>query len=64
MTKPINISILEITNILKVVFMANKKKAALLTDECVACGCCVKSCPMGAISIYKGLHAIWNPGRI
>ncbi|MGI6668150.1 MAG: 4Fe-4S binding protein [Acetivibrionales bacterium] len=44
--------------------MANKKKAALLTDECVACGCCVKSCPMGAISIYKGLHAIWNPGRI
>jgi MinD superfamily P-loop ATPase len=38
--------------------MRNRKKAALLSKECVACGCCAKSCPLGAISIYRGLHAL------
>lgn len=38
--------------------MVSRKKAALLSKECVACGCCAKSCPLGAISIYRGLHAL------
>lgn len=33
------------------------KKALVKDDLCVACGCCQKVCPMGAISIYKGLYA-------
>ncbi|MBR5566260.1 MAG: 4Fe-4S binding protein [Roseburia sp.] len=34
-----------------------RKKASILQNECVACGCCVKVCPLGAISIYKGVYA-------
>ena len=34
-----------------------KKKATVEQNLCVACGCCVKVCPMGAISIYRGLYA-------
>ena len=34
-----------------------RKKAEIPQDACVACGCCVKVCPMGAISIYKGIYA-------
>lgn len=34
------------------------KKAMVLEKECVACGCCVKVCPRGAIHIEKGTHAI------
>ncbi len=26
-------------------------------NECVACGCCVKVCPKGAIQIRKGIAA-------
>jgi len=33
------------------------KKAFVPADDCVACGCCVKVCPLGAISVYKGLYA-------
>lgn len=25
--------------------------------DCVACGCCVKVCPMGAIAVVKGIMA-------
>jgi Fe-S-cluster-containing hydrogenase component 2 len=28
--------------------------------NCVACGSCGKSCPIGVISVYKGLHARVN----
>jgi len=35
-----------------------KKKAVVLSKECVACGCCAKACPREAISIYKGLYAV------
>ena len=35
----------------------SKKKAKINTNICVACGCCMKVCPLGAISIYKGLFA-------
>ena len=34
-----------------------KRKANVQIKECVACGTCVKVCPVGAISVYKGLYA-------
>ena len=34
-----------------------RKKASIPQSECVACGCCIKVCPLGAISIYKGTYA-------
>ena len=34
-----------------------RKKASIPQSECVACGSCVKVCPLGAISIYKGVYA-------
>lgn len=33
------------------------KKIAYVLPECVACGCCVKKCPLGAISVPKGISA-------
>ncbi|WP_099467322.1 4Fe-4S binding protein [Konateibacter massiliensis] len=33
------------------------KKKAYVAKDCVACGCCVKVCPLDAISVYKGLYA-------
>ncbi len=38
--------------------MRVSKKMAVVSKECVACGSCVKVCPLGAISIFKGLYAI------
>jgi ferredoxin len=43
--------------------MARKRKATVQTKECVACGCCLKSCPLGAISVYRGLYALVDEGR-
>ena len=39
-----------------------KKKCRAFVQEtlCVACGCCVKVCPMAAIEIYKGIRAEIN----
>lgn len=34
-----------------------KRKAFVDEDSCVACGCCVKVCPMQAITIFKGIVA-------
>ena len=34
-----------------------KRKAIVNIRECVACGCCIKVCPRGAISIPKGIYA-------
>ena len=34
-----------------------KRKAVVDRDSCVACGCCVKACPMGAVQIFKGIVA-------
>lgn len=34
-----------------------KKKASVSKSECVACGCCVKVCPTGAITVFKGIYA-------
>ena len=33
------------------------KKIAVISNDCVACGSCLKVCPMAAVSIYKGCHA-------
>ena len=35
-----------------------KKLAVPDKKICVACGVCQKSCPRGAISIYKGCYAM------
>jgi len=34
-----------------------RRKAFVDQKDCVACGCCVKVCPMGAIQIAKGIMA-------
>ena len=34
------------------------KKAVVEKDYCVACGCCVKVCPLGAIQIDRGRWAV------
>lgn len=34
-----------------------KRKAIINIRECVACGCCIKVCPRGAISVPKGIYA-------
>lgn len=34
-----------------------KRKAVVNHEECVACGSCVKVCPMSTIQVYKGLFA-------
>lgn len=42
-----------------------KKRRKAIVDQktCVACGCCVKVCPVGAIEIWKGIAAQVNPEK-
>lgn len=37
-----------------------RKRAYVNRDDCVACGCCVKVCPLKAIEVYRGLYAQVN----
>lgn len=37
--------------------MSNNKKYTVLQKECVACGCCMKKCPKGAIQVIHGMYA-------
>ena len=37
-----------------------KRKAFVAQGDCVACGCCVKVCPLGAIRVVKGIMAQVN----
>lgn len=39
------------------------KKMAQVGNECVACGCCAKVCPLGAITVWKGVRAIVEQDR-
>lgn len=34
-----------------------RRKAHVSQAECVACGCCVKVCPLQALSVFRGLFA-------
>lgn len=34
-----------------------RRKARVDQSACVACGCCVKVCPLTAISVFHGLWA-------
>ena len=34
-----------------------KRKAFVQQPDCVACGCCVKVCPLGAIRVIAGIMA-------
>jgi len=43
--------------------MSSSKKVAAIANDCVACGCCAKVCPLSAISVYKGLHAVVDKNR-
>jgi len=43
--------------------MSGEKKMARIGKECVACGRCVKECPVGAISVYKGMYATVDEGK-
>lgn len=33
------------------------RRAKVREDQCVACGCCVKVCPRGAIRVLRGISA-------
>ena len=39
--------------------MGTRKKRRAVVDgsACVACGCCVKVCPLSAIRIWRGVRA-------
>ncbi len=37
------------------------RKANVVKEDCVACGACLKACPVGAIMIYKGITAVIEP---
>lgn len=34
-----------------------RRRAVVNGDICVACGCCVKVCPLSAIRIWRGVRA-------
>lgn len=39
------------------------RKAHVAQENCVACGCCVKVCPLGAIGVDRGLFAQVDANR-
>jgi MinD superfamily P-loop ATPase len=43
--------------------MPAARKLAVVSEECVACGCCMKVCPKGAIVVDRGMRAVVNPAR-
>lgn len=45
--------------------METRKKRRAIVDEnaCVACGCCLKVCPLSAIRIWRGIRAEVDPKR-
>lgn len=38
--------------------MVNSKQIALIGEDCVACGSCLKCCPRQAISVLTGVIAV------
>ncbi len=43
--------------------MPQFEKTARVEENCVACGNCVKSCPLSAITVYKGLYALVDENK-
>ena len=41
-----------------------KRKAHVEERDCVACGCCVKVCPMSAIQIFHGVMAVVDQEKL
>lgn len=40
-----------------------RRKAVVDNSACVACGCCVKVCPLQAIEVIRGVTAQVNENR-
>ena len=40
-----------------------KKYAVVDKNICVACGACMKACPKGATSIYRGCYAVVDESK-
>ena len=40
-----------------------KRSAFIRTDDCVACGCCARVCPLSAIQVWRGVYAKVDPER-
>ena len=40
-----------------------RRRAWVAREDCVACGCCVKVCPLGAIAVVKGIAAQVDEAR-
>ena len=40
-----------------------KRRAIVNGDACVACGCCMKACPLSAIQVRRGVRAVVDPER-
>ena len=40
-----------------------KQNAVVDQALCVACGCCVKFCPLSAVEVFHGLYAKVDPAR-
>lgn len=40
-----------------------RRRAAVDETACVACGCCVRVCPLSAIRIWRGVRAEVDPER-
>ena len=45
------------------VAIKKKRKAFVEQSDCIACGCCVKVCPIGVIQIIKGIMAQVDMGK-
>ena len=43
--------------------MPNRFKLAEIGSECVACGCCVRVCPRGAVQVLWGIRAQADPEK-
>ena len=40
-----------------------KRMACVEEDVCVACGCCVRVCPLSAIEVWRGMFARVDTSR-
>ena len=40
-----------------------RRRAQVDTAACVACGCCEKVCPLGAIRVWRGVYAVVDAAR-